>query len=540
MGDNNEEINMNDVVVAQPAAADKNELIMQLMQQIAEMRVEMQRMQDGSNPVSSFNPPRDGRPPLHFPPSNAEQVQNILSNPAQNPPAIDSTTPNPHVVSSTTSSSQYQSNPSAPSKPKYEQCSNLPHLQNQNTNPQTFPQNYQATQNTQNPSIVPPIPQKTTLQIPTSNEPYADWLDRYKEQEREWRSKEEVFKVNMKEEIRKAMKELHYISEVDGLSYKDLCIHPNLDLPEGFKVPKFVTFNGTGNPLAHLRVYCDQLVGVGKNESLLMRLFGRSLSGEALEWLTSQELKQWKSWNALAKDFTERFGHNVEDSPDRYYLEKIKQKSTENYREYAFRWRKEAARVQPPMSEREITEMFIRTQEPEYYERMLCMMGQKFVEIVKVGEALEDGFKTGKLTRFTALRSNGKSARITDTDKSKGKVEEVSVVTATHMRPAYQRKYQNHNTDQEKFPRPKFRKAPKVFTPLRESQTQLYERLKAMGMLYPIEGRPANPLGKFYRADHRCAYHSGAVGHDTENCSTLKHKIQNMINNNLINIEETT
>ena len=32
MGDNNDEVYMNDVVVAQPAAADKNELIMQLMQ----------------------------------------------------------------------------------------------------------------------------------------------------------------------------------------------------------------------------------------------------------------------------------------------------------------------------------------------------------------------------------------------------------------------------------------------------------------------------------------------------------------------------
>ena len=60
MGDNNDEIDMNDVVVAQSAAADKNEVIMQLMQQIAKMRVEMQRMQDGSNPFSSFNPPRDG------------------------------------------------------------------------------------------------------------------------------------------------------------------------------------------------------------------------------------------------------------------------------------------------------------------------------------------------------------------------------------------------------------------------------------------------------------------------------------------------
>ena len=38
MGDNNDEIDMNDVAVAQPAAADKNKMIMQLMQQIAEIR----------------------------------------------------------------------------------------------------------------------------------------------------------------------------------------------------------------------------------------------------------------------------------------------------------------------------------------------------------------------------------------------------------------------------------------------------------------------------------------------------------------------
>ncbi|TMW81264.1 hypothetical protein EJD97_010805, partial [Solanum chilense] len=273
-------------VVAQPAAADKNELIMQLMQQIAEMRVEMQRMQDLPNRISSFNPPRDGRPPLHFPPSNAEQVQNILSNPTQNPPTINLTTPNPHHATSC----------QAPEHPQNTNLQILHLPQNQTSN---FPPKLSSHSNTQNPSIVAPIPQKTTFQTPTSNELYANCseLDHCKEQEREWRSKEEVVKVNMKEEITKAMKELQYISEVDGLSYKDLCIHPNLDLPQGFKVPKFVTFNGTRNPLAHLKVYCDQLVGVCKNEALLMRLFSRSLSGEALEWLTSQELKQWKSWN---------------------------------------------------------------------------------------------------------------------------------------------------------------------------------------------------------------------------------------------------
>ena len=162
MGDNNDEIDMNDVVVAQPTVADKNELIMQLMLQIAEMRVEMQRMQDVYNTISSLNPPRDGRPPLQFPPPSTEQVQNLLFNPTQNPPTIDLTTPNLHHA---TTSCQ------APCPPQNTNLQILHLPQNQNTDPQNFPQNYQAPQNTQNLSIVPPIPQKTTFQIPTPNKP---------------------------------------------------------------------------------------------------------------------------------------------------------------------------------------------------------------------------------------------------------------------------------------------------------------------------------------------------------------------------------
>ena len=44
MGDSNEEVSLTNVVVAQPTIADQNELILQLMQQIAEIRVEMQRI----------------------------------------------------------------------------------------------------------------------------------------------------------------------------------------------------------------------------------------------------------------------------------------------------------------------------------------------------------------------------------------------------------------------------------------------------------------------------------------------------------------
>ncbi|XP_059291039.1 uncharacterized protein LOC132044552 [Lycium ferocissimum] len=174
-------------------------------------------------------------------------------------------------------------------------------------------------------------------------------------------------------------------------------MHPDLDLPEGFKIPKFEMFNGAGNPKAHLRSYFNQLVRVKKNEPLIMRLFSRSLIGEAAEWFATQDMRQWHTWEDMEKSFMERFYFNVETVPDRYFLEKVKQKSTENYREFSSRGRPEAARVQPLMCEGELVSVFIRSQEPDFYDRMVSIAGRPFAELVKIGEAVEDGLKSEKI-----------------------------------------------------------------------------------------------------------------------------------------------
>ncbi|XP_055806992.1 uncharacterized protein LOC129875775 [Solanum dulcamara] len=448
---------------------------------------------------------------------------------------------------------------------------------------------------------------KIAFQIPIPNKPYTNGseLDHYEEQEREWRTKEEITKQSMKEEIVKAMKEFHYTPNVVGLNYEDLCIHPNLDLPEGFKVPKFDTFGGTGNPLAHLRAYCDQLVGVGKNEALLMRLFSRSLSREALEWFTSEEMKQWPNWNALAKHFIERFAYNVEIIPDRYSLEKIKQKSTENYREYVYRWRKEATRVRPPMTEKEIIEVFVRNQEPEYYDRMLLLVGAKFTEVVKIGETIEDSLKTERITRV-AIQA-GSSGLF------KKKREDVSFISHVperrtqrscyfssrktlpseiyplspqnpypifyvqssyqtpppkYLPPHYQNApcgYQTPQCPNFRTPapfrqnRPSYRHVPpppqnnynltqpnfenrpaRIFTPLVESRTKLFERLRDAGIIHPIAPKSADTSSRFFRADQICAYHSNSVGHDTETCVNLRHKIQDLIDREVVTLQTAT
>ena len=79
----------------------------------------------------------------------------------------------------------------------------------------------------------------------------------------------------------------------------------------------------------------------------------------------------------------------------------MKQKSTERYQEFGYRRRKEAARVRPPMTEKEIIEVFVRVQEPEYYDRIILLISAKFAEIVKVGETIEDGLKSGKIDRVS-------------------------------------------------------------------------------------------------------------------------------------------
>ena len=71
MGDNNDKVSLTDVVVAQPTVAEQNELIAQLMQQIAKMRVEMQWRQD--TPPPEFGPNFvDARHSIYFPSSNVD------------------------------------------------------------------------------------------------------------------------------------------------------------------------------------------------------------------------------------------------------------------------------------------------------------------------------------------------------------------------------------------------------------------------------------------------------------------------------------
>ena len=51
--------------------------------------------------------------------------------------------------------------------------------------------------------------------------------------------------------------------------------------------------------------------------------------------------------------------------------------------------------MHPPIEESEIITYFIQAQDSEYYEIMVTMGGKTFAEVIKVGEMIEDGLKSG-------------------------------------------------------------------------------------------------------------------------------------------------
>ncbi|XP_070037119.1 uncharacterized protein [Nicotiana tomentosiformis] len=152
-----------------------------------------------------------------------------------------------------------------------------------------------------------------------------------------------------------------------SLSFSDLCMFPHIHFPPGFKTPKFEKYDGHGDPIAHLKNYCNQLRGAGGKEVLLMAYFGESLVGVASEWFIDQDISHWHVWDVMAQTFVKQFQYNIDIALGHNSLSNIKKKPTESFKEYAIKWREQAARVKPPMDNYELITIFLEAQDPDYF-----------------------------------------------------------------------------------------------------------------------------------------------------------------------------
>ncbi|RDX70267.1 hypothetical protein CR513_50512, partial [Mucuna pruriens] len=82
-------------------------------------------------------------------------------------------------------------------------------------------------------------------------------------------------------------------------------------------------------------------------------------------------------------------------------------KENETFKGYAQHWRKIVAKVQPPLSEKELVTMFVDTLQSPFYDRMIGNVLSNFSNLVTIEKKVEMGVRSGRIAqRATTTNAN--------------------------------------------------------------------------------------------------------------------------------------
>ena len=238
---------------------------------------------------------------------------------------------------------------------------------------------------------------------------------------------------------------------------------------------------------------------------------------------------------------------------DHDQLRAMVQKDRESFKEYAQRWSEVVAQVIPPMEEKEMTKIFLKTLGAFYYERMVASAPSDFTEMVGMGICLEEAVREGRLTKsegsggvkkpsygFTKKKEGGVNAviqerRVNAPRRNYQRHQQVASVTpvmnAAPNIVAYQRQFQqgNQGNNQRR----------ENYEPIPMSYAELLPALIQKNL---VQTRPPpavpSPLPWYYKADQTCAFHQGAPGHNVENCYPLKTEVQKLVKSGVLSFKD--
>ena len=128
-----------------------------------------------------------------------------------------------------------------------------------------------------------------TIKIPSSH-PHIHQYSSPVEIERMVKNEEHEEMTKKMKSLEQSIRDMQGLGGHKGISFSDLCMFLHVHLPAGFKTTKFEKYDGHGDPIAHLKRYCNQLRGAEGKEELLMAYFGESLVGIASEWFIDQDI----------------------------------------------------------------------------------------------------------------------------------------------------------------------------------------------------------------------------------------------------------
>ncbi|WJX57044.1 hypothetical protein P8452_42642 [Trifolium repens] len=320
-----------------------------------------------------------------------------------------------------------------------------------------------------------------------------------------------------------------------GKDAHDLCLVPNVKIPPKFKAPEFEKYKGNSCPQSHLVMYARKMSTQTDNHQLLIHYFQDSLTGAALKWYMGLDSANIRTFNDLGEAFIRQYKYNLDMAPDRDQLRAMVQKDKESFKEYAQRWREIAAQISPPLEEKEMTKIFLKTLGSFYYERMIASAPSDFTEMVNMGMRLEEGVREGRLVKESG--SSNIHTRKFEGSFPKNKEQEVDM--ATQEKPKKGNYRQHHVAavipavnNQSRSQRPQFDPIPMSYAEL--LPTLIEKNLVQTRAPPPVPAK----LPWWYKPDLSCVFHQGASGHDVERCLVLKSEVQRLIKDNILSFKD--
>ena len=132
-----------------------------------------------------------------------------------------------------------------------------------------------------------------------------------------------------------------------------------LKMPRGYQPPKFMQFDGKGNPKQHVAHFVETCNNAGTEGDYLAKQFVRSLKGNAFEWYTDLEPESINSWEQLEKEFLNRF-YSTCRTVSMLELTSAKQWRDEPVMDYINRWRNLSLDCKDRLSEISSIEMCVQ------------------------------------------------------------------------------------------------------------------------------------------------------------------------------------
>ena len=103
-----------------------------------------------------------------------------------------------------------------------------------------------------------------------------------------------------------------------------------------------------------------------------------------------------KKWKDLVDAFIRQYKFNVDIGPDRSILQAM-EKDNESIREYTQIWCKATTRVNPPLLEKEVINLFANTFKAPYFEYLVGSSAQCFSDLVAIAERIKQAIRLGRI-----------------------------------------------------------------------------------------------------------------------------------------------